>query len=129
MRLLFKLGVLGLAAFGAKTLYERFAASSTAGGSGGTGGGSAIDLSSARASGVQSGRDTATGTDPSAKYAQPGYEDKSLGQAVQQDQQLVDRLVSETGGDMHAAESRFRAESAGSPALARQEHEPGGSGS
>jgi hypothetical protein len=127
MRLLFKLGVLGLAAFGAKTLYERFAASSATGG--GSAGGSAIDLSSARASGVQSGRDTATGTDPSAKYAQPGYEDKSLGQAVDQDQQLVDRLVTETGGDMNAAESRFRTESAGSPALARQEHDTGGTGS
>ena len=28
------------------------------------------------------GTDTATGTDPEAKWEQPGYEDKSLGQAV-----------------------------------------------
>jgi hypothetical protein len=70
---------------------------------------------------VTSGRDTATGTDPKAKWSAPGYEDKSFGQAVNQDQQLVDDLVRETGGDMAAAEARFREESAGAPAIARQE--------
>ena len=50
----------------------------------------------------------------------PGYEDKSLGQAVNQDADLVDRLVEETGGDLNAAEARFDEESAGAPVLHRQ---------
>ena len=66
------------------------------------------------------GRDTATGTDPDAKWSEPGYEDKSLGQAVNQDAELVDRLVQETRGDLDAAEARFNEESAGAPALDRQ---------
>ena len=44
------------------------------------------------------GRDTATGTDPDAKYEQPGFEDKSLGQAVNQDMDLVEELIEESGG-------------------------------
>ena len=47
------------------------------------------------------GRDTATGTDPNAKYEQPGFEDKSLGQAVNQDMELVDELVAEEDGDLN----------------------------
>jgi len=65
------------------------------------------------------GQDTATGTDPDAKYAEPGYEDKSFGQAVDQDQELVDELVSEEG-DTEKAEQRFEEESAGAPARERQ---------
>jgi hypothetical protein len=70
--------------------------------------------------GPDSGHDTATGTDPDAKYDVAGYEDKSLGQAVNQDQKLVDELLEETGGDVEAAERRFAQESAGAPAIARQ---------
>jgi hypothetical protein len=66
------------------------------------------------------GQDTPTGTDPSARYEHPGYEDKSLGQAVDQDRELVDRLLDETGGDEAEAERRFRSESAGAPTLRRQ---------
>jgi hypothetical protein len=68
------------------------------------------------------GRDTATGTDPDAKYEQPGFEDKSLGQAVNQDMELVDELVEEEDGDLDRAKARFDRESAGSPVLERQEH-------
>lgn len=68
------------------------------------------------------GRDTATGTDPYAKYEQPGFEDKSLGQAVNQDMELVDELVKEEDGDLERAEARFDHESAGSPVLERQEN-------
>jgi hypothetical protein len=67
------------------------------------------------------GRDTATGTDPDAKYEQPGFEDKSFGQAVNQDMDLVDDLIDEEGGDLDRAEERFDQESAGSPTLARQQ--------
>jgi hypothetical protein len=66
------------------------------------------------------GRDTATGTDPDAKYEQPGFEDKSLGQAVNQDMELVDELVEQEDGDLSRAEERFQRESAGSPVLKRQ---------
>jgi hypothetical protein len=66
------------------------------------------------------GEDTATGTDPDAKYEQPGYEDKSLGQAVDQDQDLVDDLLDETDGDEAEAEARFEEDSAGAPARKRQ---------
>jgi|GEM_PF-4718831 len=69
---------------------------------------------------VSPGQDTATGTDPDAKYSSPGYEDKSLGQAVNQDMEMVDELVADTHGDLGAAEERFARESAGAPALARQ---------
>ncbi len=67
------------------------------------------------------GTDTATGTDPDATYDQPGYEDKSLGQAVAQDSELVDQLMDETGGDEDAAAARFADESAGRTTLSRQE--------
>jgi len=66
------------------------------------------------------GTDTPTGTDPDAKYEQPGYEDKSFGQAVNQDQELVDDLVRATDGDLDEAARRFEEESAGAPARARQ---------
>jgi hypothetical protein len=66
------------------------------------------------------GQDTPTGTDPDAKYEQPGYEDKSLGQAVSQDEELVDELMDETGGDVDEAERRFDQESAGAPTLDQQ---------
>jgi hypothetical protein len=69
------------------------------------------------------GTDTATGTDPEAKWERPGYEDKSLGQAVDQDREFVDALLAETG-DLDEAERRFREESAGAPALARQQPHP-----
>lgn len=66
------------------------------------------------------GTDTPTGTDPDAKYDEPGYEDKSIGQAVNQDEELIDELLEETGGDVEEAEKRFEEESAGSPARERQ---------
>ena len=66
------------------------------------------------------GTDTATGTDPDASYETPGYEDKSLGQAVDQDRVLADRLMAEEDGDAEAAEERFDQEATGAPALARQ---------
>src|SRR4051812_22703191 len=69
---------------------------------------------------VPEGQDTPTGTDPEARYDRPGYEDKSLGQAVDEDMETLDRLVDEAGGDLEAAEARFRTDSAGAPALARQ---------
>jgi hypothetical protein len=64
--------------------------------------------------------DTPTGTDPDAKYEQPGYEDKSFGQAVDQDQDLADELLEETGGDVDEASRRFDEESAGAPVIERQ---------
>ena len=69
------------------------------------------------------GTDTPTGTDPDATFDRSGYEDKSLGQAVNQDERLVDELIEETGGDTEEAEERFRKESAGAPAIERQERE------
>lgn len=67
------------------------------------------------------GTDTATGTDPDATYDQPGYEDKSLGQAVEQDRALVDELLEATDGDEAEAEARFERESAGRTTLHRQQ--------
>jgi hypothetical protein len=69
----------------------------------------------------QFNRDTPTGTDPKAKYEGPGYEDKSFGQAVNDDQELVEDLLDETDGDVEAAERRFQEESAGAPRLRRQD--------
>ena len=66
------------------------------------------------------GTDTPTGTDPDATYDEPGFEDKSIGQAVDQDEELVDDLLDETGGDVDAAEERFESESHGAPARERQ---------
>ena len=68
----------------------------------------------------QHGEDTPTGTDPDAKYDAPGYEDKSIGQATQQDEQLADELLEESGGDEREAAERFEKESAGAPARERQ---------
>jgi hypothetical protein len=70
---------------------------------------------------TEGGHDTATGTDPDAKYDQPGYEDKSIGQAVDQDRELAEELLDEEDGDEAAAARRFEDESAGAPALHRQE--------
>jgi hypothetical protein len=70
-------------------------------------------------------RDTATGTDPDAKYEQPGFEDKSFGQAVKQDQELADEIAEQEGDEGRAAE-RFADESAGSPTLKRQGREHAG---
>ncbi|MDQ2677582.1 MAG: hypothetical protein M3Y51_02470 [Actinomycetota bacterium] len=67
------------------------------------------------------GQDTATGTDPDAKYDEPGYEDKSFGQAVAEDQELADTIDRQTGDDDEATE-RFEEESSGAPARERQGH-------
>ncbi|MGB3409790.1 MAG: hypothetical protein WBA45_01230 [Microthrixaceae bacterium] len=72
----------------------------------------------------KAGQDTATGTDPDARYEQPGYEDKSFGQAVNQDQELAERLDREFDPD--EAEMRFTEESAGSPVLAEQDRSDAG---
>lgn len=66
------------------------------------------------------GRDTATGTDPDAKFEEPGYEDVSLGQAVERDRQFAEELVDETD-DIDEAAERFRKESTGAAMLARNE--------
>lgn len=67
------------------------------------------------------GTDTPTGTDPDAKYEQPGYEDKSFGQAVDADQELVEELADEHGDDTAAAEEEFRERSAGAPVIEEQQ--------
>src|SRR4051794_11327823 len=105
-----KLGVVGLAAYGGDTLWGRFCCDALEAWKGTEGSGARTPV----------GRDTPTGTDPFAKYAQPGYEDKSFGQAVKADQELADELVREERGNFDAAERRFETESAGAPALARQ---------
>lgn len=66
------------------------------------------------------GTDTPTGTDPDAKWSEPGYEDKSLGQAVDQDADLAEELLEEAGGDVDEASRRFEQESHGAPARERQ---------
>ena len=53
------------------------------------------------------GTDTPTGTDPDATHDKPGYEDKSLGQAVNQDQELAEEVLEENDGDTAAAEKEF----------------------
>jgi hypothetical protein len=68
----------------------------------------------------QYGADTPTGTDPDEVYEEPGYQDVSLGQAVNRDAELVDRLAAETD-DVEEAERRFAGEATGRPVLARQE--------
>ena len=70
---------------------------------------------------VPAGTDTPTGTDPDAKYEQPGYEDKSFGQAVDADAELAERIAEEEP-DAEAAEERFEEEATGAPALDRQQH-------
>ncbi len=82
--------------------------------------GAATVILIARSRRASTPHDTATGTDPNAKYDHPGYEDKSLGQAVNADMDLVDELVQEEHGDLGRAEQRFAEESAGAPALRRQ---------
>jgi hypothetical protein len=67
------------------------------------------------------GQDTATGTDPDATYDEPGYQDKSLGQAVEQDAELAEELLDETGGDEDEAARRFEQESAGRHVLEQQD--------
>ena len=106
MRILVKLAVLGALVYAAKRAWD-YAQDYYGGGATTT-------------TPPVAGRDTATGTDPNAKYDVAGYEDKSLGQAVNQDMDLVDRLMDETGGDEARAEARFNTESAGEPALERQ---------
>lgn len=66
------------------------------------------------------GTDTPTGTDPDAEWNEPGYEDKSLGQAVDEDRQLADDLLEKSGGDEAEAERRFEDESHGAGARERQ---------
>lgn len=66
------------------------------------------------------GQDTPTGTDPDAKYEQPGFEDKSFGQAVDQDRELVEEL--DDALDADEASRRFDEESAGAPMRQRQGH-------
>jgi hypothetical protein len=61
------------------------------------------------------GTDTPTGTDPDAKYDQPGYEDKSFGQAVNADQELAEEIK-----DHDDPSREFDERSAGEPAIARQ---------
>ncbi len=104
--MLFRLVVLALAAYGGRVLWDRY--------------GRDMVSSMRGVAGDDLGHDTPTGTDPTAKYDRPGYEDKSFGQAVKADQELADRLVREEHGDADAAAQRFERESAGAPALSRQ---------
>jgi hypothetical protein len=108
MRILVKLAIVGALVYAAKRAWDSYAGRTYSGGA------------VAPEPHPATGRDTATGTDPDAKYSGPGYEDKSLGQAVNDDMELVDRLMHETQGDEARAESRFNEESAGAPALQRQ---------
>lgn len=112
MRFRTKLALLGGAVYAAKWAYGNYVAPRQQ-----------SDGSTGAANGerAQVGYDTPTGTDPNAKYSQPGYEGKSFGQAVNHDQELVDRLVQETDGDLQKAAQAFRSESAGAPTLERQE--------
>lgn len=68
------------------------------------------------------GTDTPTGTDPDAEYEQPGYEDKSFGQAVDADQDLAEEIAAKHD-DGEEAEDEFRERSTGAPAIRRQEGE------
>ena len=65
------------------------------------------------------GEDTPTGTDPDAAYETPGYEDKSFGQAVDQDTELAERLAREEPDERDAAEI-YEEEAVGAPARERQ---------
>ncbi len=55
---------------------------------------------------------TDAGQDP---HQEPsgGEVESWMGQEVQEDEEIVDRLVAEEGGDVEAAEQRFEQESAG----------------
>lgn len=105
MRMITKVALLTGVAYAAKRAYEAYMASGRQYSPGGT----------------PIGYDTPTGTDPAAKYSEPGYQDKSFGQAVAQDQELADRLMQESRGNVDEADTRFREMSAGAPALERQE--------
>lgn len=107
MRRLTKLAMLGGIVYLGKRLYDSYSAPARGAGNANLGG--------------RVGFDTPTGTDPAAKYSEPGYQGKSFGQAVNQDQQLVDELVRESDGNLGAAEEQFRERSAGAPALNRQQ--------
>jgi hypothetical protein len=117
MRLVTKLVILGAAAYGAKVAYDKYVAA----------GAQSDDMAASGAnpsgSSVRIGYDTPTGTDPAARYSTPGYEDKSFGQAVNEDQALVERLVNDSGGDLDGAEDAFRRASAGAPAIERQQRD------
>lgn len=65
------------------------------------------------------GRDTPTGTDPEATYEEPGYQDVSLGQAVERDRELAEELVAETD-DVGEASRRFAKQARGAPMLGRR---------
>jgi hypothetical protein len=119
MRFRTKLVLLGGVAYAVKWVYETHVAPRQQGGQQAGGGGAATDAPTGERARI--GYDTPTGTDPNAKYAEPGYEGKSFGQAVNQDQELVDRLVQDTDGDLRQAAQAFRDQSAGAPALERQE--------
>jgi hypothetical protein len=107
MRMILRIAVLGGLVYAGKWIYDNFVRSAIAG--------------REPAGPSRIGYDTPTGTDPAAKYDRPGYEDKSFGQAVNQDMETADRLLDETGGDVDEAAIRFRSVSAGAPALKRQE--------
>jgi hypothetical protein len=115
MRFRTKLALLGGAAYAAKWVYDTHVAPRQQAGQQLAGGGSVTDER------ARVGYDTPTGTDPGAKYSEPGYEGKSFGQAVNHDQELVDRLVQDSDGNLREAAQAFRDESAGAPALERQE--------
>lgn len=115
MRKLLKFGLLVAATAGAKRVYGAWRDS-----------GRTERLRPRDASARESalpGRDTPTGTDPEALYVEPGYHDKSFGQAVAQDAALATRIVEEEGGDLSQAEERFEQESIGAPARKRQREE------
>lgn len=106
MRLLLRIAVLGGLAYAGKWIYDNFVRSAMP--------------APEPAPPMRIGYDAPTGTDPDAKYDWPGYEDKSFGQAVNQDMETAERLLEETGGDVDEAAIRFRSVSAGAPALERQ---------
>jgi hypothetical protein len=68
----------------------------------------------------EAGTDTPTGTDPDARYEQPGYEDKSFGQAVDADRELAEEIK-----DHDDPDAEFEERSAGAPAIARQKAQAG----
>ena len=107
MRMLLRIVVLGGLVYAGKWIYDNFIRS--------------VVSAPQPAQPSRVGYDTPTGTDPAAKYDRPGYEDKSFGQAVNQDMETADRLLDETGGDVDEAAIRFRSVSAGAPALERQD--------
>lgn len=126
MRFLRRLTILAAAGYALKWLYEKYVVpaqrpmepTSAMRPSGGTAGPGLTAAGDGRV-----GYDTPTGTDPAAKYREPGYQDKSFGQAVAEDQERVDGLLREHGGDADEAAITFRNVSSGAPALERQERE------